>query len=346
MDSALRFWSIVRTTILVTTAAFSIYCFSPCENASAVEASNPADKPSEVAIQPECPVAALAYDGGTRLAAQYFTIDVPDGMFPGGFTWRSDGDVSTPLPEGATDAVEVVDATTGEVAMTASRVGPLPEDLAPLDSSWLDGLGEVPGFVQFYCGEARSTASGAGTGVAFCVAEGRLSDPAAFWPAPGESPTVSVEGLLNEVYGLFEGDVPREAFVAAAEPVDGGLLIEAAGYSVLVPEEYLGEGMSCTYTDNAAGTDSLFFCLPRVGCFSVSCLQPGDDSSTPVDGGRSVAGTTPGGLEVAVETQGICFDGGQHTDPDRAAGDAEMIAGWVRVDQGQGSTEPRRCCPG
>ena len=272
----------------------------------------------------------IGYGSCTVLTAPLYQVKLPDGMFPSGFRWTFSEAGCDPAPEGAIDVLVVTDGATGETVLVVYCCR----------SDGSARTGTMPGYVQ--TGPSASL-----TDPAYSI---MYAIPASLSNGQGGySETVSSlqpvihgsgAGSLGQVHGLDGENSTREAYVAYAVQEEGATRIVTPSFSLVIPSEYIGDGLKVQYGESVAADGTV---LPGLVVFLSDVLSYETYFSVAVgydvpESGHSNGATCASSVvtddgRVAYATVSVSYhqndDGSWYLPIEEAQAKADLYASWI-----------------
>ncbi len=275
--------------------------------------------------------ATYSIEGGIRLIAPHYTVDMPSSAFAGEpvFSYEPAGSVT--VRSDARDVLTVADSATGEVLWVVYTV-----HWDHASGAFLDSMMDSDGYACINAGSSvGETTSGKMVVLGAPASEATTDDALRDGFSGGRFPTVRAEGLYAKVWGLpsvtdvdatLLKQADYRAFGTYAVAEENGTRIVTEDFSVLVPAAYPADELAVRY-EEWEGADG----KTR---YRLSIALP--------DGRRFVAESAPDGAErspdavmVPMSASASQGDGTavsvSSLSSDTGPADLQVFAGWVEA---------------
>lgn len=275
--------------------------------------------------------ATYSIEGGIRLIAPHYTVDMPSSAFAGEpvFSYEPAGSVT--VRSDARDVLTVADSATGEVLWVVYTV-----HWDHASGAFLDSMMDSDGYACIHAGSSvGETTSGKMVVLGAPASEATTDDALRDGFSGGRFPTVRAEGLYAKVWGLpsvtdvdatLLKQADYRAFGTYAVAEENGTRIVTEDFSVLVPAAYPADELAVRY-EEWEGADG----KTR---YRLSIALP--------DGRRFVAESAPDGAErspdavmVPMSASASQGDGTavsvSSLSSDTGPADLQVFAGWVEA---------------
>ena len=289
------------------------------------------DEKKIASTDPSLFYATYSIEGGIRLIAPHYTVDMPSSAFAGEpvFSYEPAGSVT--VRSDARDVLTVADSATGEVLWVVYTV-----HWDHASGAFLDSMMDSDGYACINAGSSvGETTSGKMVVLGAPASEATTDDALRDGFSGGRFPTVRAEGLYAKVWGLpsvtdvdatLLKQADYRAFGTYAVAEENGTRIVTDDYSVLVPAAYPADELAVRY-EEWEGADG----KTR---YRLSIALP--------DGRRFVAESAPDGAErspdavmVPMSASASQGDGTavsvSSLSSDTGPADLQVFAGWVEA---------------
>ena len=275
--------------------------------------------------------ATYSIEGGIRLIAPHYTVDMPSSAFAGEPVFSYEPAGSEAVRSDARDVLTVSDSATGEVLWVVYTV-----HWDHASGAFLDSMMDSDGYACIHAGSSvGETTSGKMVVLGAPASETTTDDALRDGFSGGRFPTVRAEGLYAKVWGLpsvtdvdatLLKQADRRAFGTYAVAEENGTRIVTEDFSVLVPAAYPADELAVRY-EEWEGADG----KTR---YRLSIALP--------DGRRFVAESAPDGAErspdavmVPMSASASQGDGTavsvSSPSSDTGPADLQVFAGWVEA---------------
>ncbi len=289
------------------------------------------DEKKIASTDPSLFYATYAIEGGIRLIAPHYTVDMPSSAFAGEPVLSYEPAGSQAVRSDARDVLTVADSATGEVLWVIYTV-----HWDHASGAFLDSMMDSDGYACIHAGSSvGENTSGKMVVLGAPASETTTDDALRDGFSGGRFPTVRAEGLYAKVWGLpsvtdvdatLLKQADYRAFGTYAVAEENGTRIVTEDFSVLVPAAYPADELAVRY-EEWEGADG----KTR---YRLSIALP--------DGRRFVAESAPDGAErspdavmVPMSASASQGDGTavsvSSLSSDTGPADLQVFAGWVEA---------------
>lgn len=275
--------------------------------------------------------ATYSIEGGIRLIAPHYTVDMPRSAFAGEPVFSYEPAGSEAVRSDARDVLTVSDSATGEVLWVVYTV-----HWDHASGAFLDSMMDSDGYACINAGSSvGETTSGKMVVLGAPASEATTDDALRDGFSGGRFPTVRAEGLYAKVWGLpsvtdvdatLLKQADRRAFGTYAVAEENGTRIVTEDFSVLVPTAYPADELAVRYEEwdgaNGKTRHRLSIALPDGHRFVAESAPDGAERSpAAVMVPMSASASQGGGTAVSVSS----------LSSDTGPADLQVFAGWVEA---------------
>ena len=269
--------------------------------------------------------ATYSIEGGIRLIAPHYTVDMPSSAFAG------EPAGSEAVRSDARDVLTVADSATGEVLWVVYTV-----HWDHASGAFLDSMMDSDGYACIHAGSSvGETTSGKMVVLGVPASEATTDDALREGFSGGRFPTVRAEGLSAKVWGLpsvtdvaatLLKQADYRAFGTYAVAEENGTRIVTEDFSVLVPAAYPADKLAVRYEEwedvDGKTRYKLSIALPDGRRFVAESAPDGAERSpNAVMAPMSASASRGDGTAVSISS----------LSPDIDSADLQVFAGWVEA---------------
>lgn len=289
------------------------------------------DEKKIASTDPSLFYATYAIEGGVRLIAPHYTVDMPSSAFAGEPVLSYEPAGSQAVRSDARDVLTVADSATGEVLWVVYTV-----HWDHASGAFLDSMMDSDGYACINAGSSvGETTSGKMVVLGAPASEATTDDALRDGFSGGRFPTVRAEGLYAKVWGLpsvtdvdatLLKQADYRAFGTYAVAEENGTRIVTEDFSVLVPAAYPADELAVRY-EEWEGADGktryrLSIALPDGRRFVAESAPDGAERSpNAVMAPMSASASRGDGMAVSISS----------LSPDTGPADLQVFAGWVEA---------------
>lgn len=275
--------------------------------------------------------ATYSIEGGIRLIAPHYTVDMPSSAFAGEPVLSYEPAGSQAVRSDARDVLTVADSATGEVLWVVYTV-----HWDHASGAFLDSMMDSDGYACIHAGSSvGENTSGKMVVLGVPASEATTDDALREGFSGGRFPTVRAEGLSAKVWGLpsvtdvaatLLKQADYRAFGTYAVAEENGTRIVTEDFSVLVPAVYPADKLAVRYEEweDADGKTwyKLSIALPDGHRFTAESAPDGAERSpNAVMAPMSASASRSDGMAVSISS----------LSPDTDSADLQVFAGWIEV---------------
>lgn len=289
------------------------------------------DEKKIASTDPSLFYATYAIEGGIRLIAPHYTVDMPSSAFAGEPVLSYEPAGSQAVRSDARDVLTVADSATGEVLWVVYTV-----HWDHASGAFLDSMMDSDGYACIHAGSSvGENTSGKMVVLGVPASEATTDDALREGFSGGRFPTVRAEGLSAKVWGLpsvtdvaatLLKQADYRAFGTYAVAEENGTRIVTEDFSVLVPAVYPADKLAVRYEEweDADGKTwyKLSIALPDGHRFTAESAPDGAERSpNAVMAPMSASASRGDGMAVSISS----------LSPDTDSADLQVFAGWIEV---------------